>query len=62
MLVMVPREQVIVLNMSVTDGFKLIISGGAVVPPLRASRDAMNAGGKSIDSEVASQSGRPVQS
>ncbi len=31
-LLMVPREQIIRLNMTITDGMKLIISGGAVVP------------------------------
>ena len=32
-LLMVPKEDITRLNMSVTDGMKLIISGGAVVPP-----------------------------
>ena len=32
-LLMVPREEVRFLQMSVADGMKLIISGGAVVPP-----------------------------
>ena len=32
-LVLVPREQVIELEMSVADGMKMVISGGAVVPP-----------------------------
>lgn len=32
-LLMVPKEEVIPLEMSVGDGMKLIISGGAVVPP-----------------------------
>jgi len=32
-LLMVPREQTINLDMSVADGMKVVISGGAVVPP-----------------------------
>jgi uncharacterized membrane protein len=32
-LVLVPREQLIDLDMSVAEGMKLVISGGAVVPP-----------------------------
>ncbi len=32
-LVMLPREEIIELEMSVGDGMKMIISGGAVVPP-----------------------------
>ncbi len=32
-LALVPREQVIDLDMSVADGMKLVISGGAVMPP-----------------------------
>ncbi len=32
-LLMVPREDVTFLEMSISDGMKLIISGGAVVPP-----------------------------
>ncbi|MFC0473475.1 DUF502 domain-containing protein [Halalkalibacter kiskunsagensis] len=32
-LVLVPRDEVIVLNMSVEQGLKFIISGGVVVPP-----------------------------
>ncbi|MDP2921904.1 MAG: DUF502 domain-containing protein [Candidatus Omnitrophota bacterium] len=32
--VIVPRDQVIQLDMSVTDGIKMVISGGAVVPGL----------------------------
>lgn len=35
-LLMIPREDVTNLDMSVTDGMKLIISGGAVVPPWNA--------------------------
>lgn len=33
-LVLVPREQLVELEMSVGDGMKMVISGGAVVPPL----------------------------
>jgi uncharacterized membrane protein len=32
-LILVPREQLIGLDMSVAEGMKLVISGGAVVPP-----------------------------
>lgn len=32
-LVMVPKEDVVVLDMSIADGMKVIISGGAVTPP-----------------------------
>lgn len=32
-LLMIPEDEVITLEMSVSDGMKLIISGGAVVPP-----------------------------
>lgn len=32
-LVLVPREQLVELEMSVGDGMKMVISGGAVVPP-----------------------------
>jgi uncharacterized membrane protein len=32
MLIMIPGEDVIPLEMSVEDGMKLVISGGAVVP------------------------------
>ena len=32
-LLLLPREDVIHMNMSVGDGMKLIISGGAVIPP-----------------------------
>ena len=34
-LVMVPKEDVVVLDMSISDGMKVIISGGAVTPPDR---------------------------
>ncbi|MDK2855808.1 MAG: hypothetical protein PWQ86_1021 [Bacillota bacterium] len=32
-LLLVPKEEVKYLNMSVEDGFKLIVSGGVIVPP-----------------------------
>ncbi|MBN1404004.1 MAG: DUF502 domain-containing protein [Opitutales bacterium] len=35
-LLMVPREEVIMMDMSVADGMKVIISGGAVTPPYPA--------------------------
>jgi uncharacterized membrane protein len=34
-LMLVPREQVTDMEMSVTEGMKMVISGGAVVPPYR---------------------------
>ncbi|WP_088102512.1 DUF502 domain-containing protein [Halalkalibacter urbisdiaboli] len=37
-LVLVPRDEVIILNMSVEQGLKFIISGGVVVPPDRKSK------------------------
>lgn len=39
-LVMLPREEIIELEMSVGDGMKMIISGGAVVPPWPAGDGA----------------------
>jgi uncharacterized membrane protein len=35
-MILVPRDEVIELNMTVGDGMKLIISGGAVLPPMPA--------------------------
>jgi uncharacterized membrane protein len=32
-LVLVPRQQVINLDMTVGEGMKMVVSGGAVVPP-----------------------------
>lgn len=43
-LVMVPREEVIYLEMSVSEGMKLIISGGAVVPKYPPEPVARKAG------------------
>lgn len=41
-LLMVPREEVQELDMSIPDAMKLIISGGAVVPPWRRSGQAVD--------------------
>lgn len=38
MLVLVPEQDIIPLDMSVADGMKMIISGGAVVPKMEPSR------------------------
>jgi uncharacterized membrane protein len=38
-LIMVPRAQIIELEMSVGDGMKMVISGGSVVPPWPAAED-----------------------
>ena len=35
-LLMVPRDEVIEMDMTITDGMKLIVSGGAVSPPYPA--------------------------
>lgn len=37
-LVLVPADQLVNLEMSVAEGMKMVISGGAVVPPFPASR------------------------
>lgn len=42
-LLMVPKEEVKFLNMSISDGMKLIISGGAVVPPYLPKPDSLPA-------------------
>jgi uncharacterized membrane protein len=36
-LILVPREQLISLDMTVAEGMKLVISGGAVVPPFKTT-------------------------
>jgi uncharacterized membrane protein len=41
-LLMVPREDIIELDMSVGDGIKMIISGGIVVPPYNAKKGKQN--------------------
>lgn len=38
-LIMVPEEEVIPLQMTIEEGLKLVISGGAVVPPFDAKKD-----------------------
>ena len=40
-LIMVPREDVHILHMSIGDGMKLIVSGGAVVPPHESGDGAL---------------------
>jgi uncharacterized membrane protein len=39
-LIMLPRQDIVELEMSVGDGMKMIISGGAVMPPWRADTTA----------------------
>lgn len=41
-LLMVPRDEVFELDMSIADGMKLIISGGAVVPPWSSQPNKLN--------------------
>ncbi|MDR1254645.1 MAG: DUF502 domain-containing protein [Puniceicoccales bacterium] len=41
-LLMVPKEQVITLDMSIGDAMKMIISGGAIVPPYVADQTKNN--------------------
>lgn len=41
-LLLVPREEVHFLKMSVGDGMKMLISGGAVVPPKKKSKTGKN--------------------
>ncbi len=43
-LIMVPKDRIVELSMSVGDGMKLIISGGAVVPPWTDSPSATQSG------------------
>ena len=45
-LLLLPREEVHFLKMSVGDGMKMLISGGAVVPPKKKSKT-----GENLDSE-----------
>lgn len=42
-LLIIPKTEVIELDMSVGDGMKMIISGGAVTPPWSATKPATNA-------------------
>ena len=44
-LILVPREQLINLDMSVAEGMKLVISGGAVVPPFKPTPLRLDASG-----------------
>jgi len=44
-LILVPREQLIDLEMSVAEGMKLVISGGAVVPPFKSTSLPVNTPG-----------------
>lgn len=48
-LLMLPQEDVIILKMSVSDGMKLIISGGAVTPPYPTEVKAIETGEKNPD-------------
>ena len=41
-MLMLPRDEVIVLEMSVSDGMKAIISGGAVMPPAKKGPSAQS--------------------
>lgn len=43
-LVMLPKEQIVELDMSVGEGMKMVISGGAVVPPWPATIEESTAG------------------
>ena len=43
-LLMIPRDEVMDMQMSVADGMKLIISGGAVVPPYDKEREGLDEG------------------
>lgn len=59
-LLMVPRDQVKFLEMTIADGMKLIISGGAVVPPYqkpdgRLAEAAAKTSASSPESEAAPQ-------
>ncbi len=48
-LLMVPSDEVIILEMSVSDGMKVIISGGAVTPPFPVQKPlAVVKGGESV--------------
>ena len=49
----VPREEVLVLDMTVEEGMKLVISGGIVVPPSRPPAIRPSARGEQPDRVVA---------
>lgn len=53
-LLMVPKDEIIIMDMTVADGMKLIVSGGAVTPPY-----ALNAEPEAVlpDKQVSSQEG-----
>jgi uncharacterized membrane protein len=52
-LLLVPKEEVTVLDMSVSDGMKAIISGGAVMPPWKNSTsEAADGGGNSSNGDA----------
>nr|WP_109110713.1 DUF502 domain-containing protein [Azospirillum sp. TSO35-2] len=51
-LAMVPRRDVTVLNMSVEDGLKLVMSGGIVVPPERRPNDPASPGATLIEASA----------
>jgi uncharacterized membrane protein len=44
-LILVPREQLTNLDMTVAEGMKLVISGGAVVPPFKPARLRLDTSG-----------------
>ena len=39
---MIPEEEAIPMNASVEDALKMVISGGAVIPPAKSDRDKVN--------------------
>ncbi|MCK4537220.1 MAG: DUF502 domain-containing protein [Candidatus Krumholzibacteria bacterium] len=39
---MIPEEEAIPMNASVEDALKMVISGGAVIPPVKIGRDKVN--------------------
>ena len=58
-LLMIPKKEVIPMQMSVGDGMKTIISGGAVTPPFEDSKNGLessNDGSVSIDSTTGQSS------
>jgi len=55
-LCMIPRQEVISLDMSVTEGMKLIISGGAVVPPWSAAASPPQPAAPAAPADLAARS------
>ena len=53
-LLLLPREDIFRLDMSVGDGMKMLISGGAVIPPKSAKRRKHN-----VDTGASSSESRP---